>query len=216
MRPRNGGGCPRCGGPGLHWLGMRLFVGIALADGVARELAELVGRLRRAARGSGAGGLRWTGPESWHITLQFLGNANHEQFDCLNARLGEVRAAPVPARLGELGSFDRAGVLFVDVAVTDELAALQKKVVDATSRCGFVAETRPFHPHITLARTAGSKGARGQGSQKALTLQEMVAQSRSASAFSGFKAREFLLYESHTAREGARYEARVRFALAGS
>ena len=29
---------------------------------------------------------------SWHITLQFLGNATSEQFECLMARLGEVRS----------------------------------------------------------------------------------------------------------------------------
>ena len=111
------------------------------------------------ASGESAGhgdGLRWTAPESWHITLQFLGNATAEQLQCLTARLGEVRSAAVAVQLGELGCFDRAGVFFVDVAVTPELAALERSVVAATSRCGFVAEARPFHPHITLARAKGA------------------------------------------------------------
>ncbi len=53
---------------------MRLFVGIALADAVVRELESVVARLR-----SSDSGLRWTEPDSWHITLQFLGNTTPEQ-----------------------------------------------------------------------------------------------------------------------------------------
>jgi len=89
---------------------MRLFLGIALAPEVLAELAKIVYRLR-----SNSDNLRWTAPESWHITLQFLGNADQQQYECLVARLSEVRAAPVPIHLAELGFFDRAGVFFADV-----------------------------------------------------------------------------------------------------
>ncbi len=186
---------------------MRLFVGIALADEVVRELAAVATQLQDAASGQGASGsrLRWTEPESWHVTLQFLGNAAQEQYECLRAQLGEVRAAAVALTLGELGSFDRSGVFFADVVVTPELAVLQQKVADATARCGFVAETRPFHPHITLAR------AKDQG--RASGLRKLKGAMRSQPAFSGCTAREFLLYESHLGREGARYQVRGRFAL---
>jgi RNA 2',3'-cyclic 3'-phosphodiesterase len=193
---------------------MRLFVGIPLADAVVRELTIIVARLR-AQVSPGDGRARWIGPDSWHITLQFLGGATQEQYECVSARLGEVRAAPVPVRLGELGCFDRAGVLFADVVVTPELAELRQQVVAATRQCGFVAETRPFHPHITLARETGSKGHGDRGSNKAVTLRELAARAASAPALSGFTVREFLLYESYTGREGARYEVRERFALGG-
>jgi 2'-5' RNA ligase len=185
---------------------MRLFVGIPLADGVVRELAAVAARLRTRESGLGSGGeLRWTAPESWHITLQFLGNATVEQLQYLAARLGEVRSAPVSVQLGELGCFDRAGVLFADVAVTPDLTALERRVAAATSQCGFVAETRPFHPHITLAR------AKGQGRED--DLRELRAKIRSQPAFTRFTAREFVLYESHLGPGGARYEAKARFGL---
>lgn len=186
---------------------MRLFVAIALADEVVRELAAVVARLRTRESGlHGAGGFRWTEPESWHITLQFLGNADQEQYECLAARLGEVRSAPVPVELGELGCFDRAGVLFADVMVTPDLAMLAQRVVAATSRCGFVSDTRPFHPHITLARAKGH--GRGAG------LREIREKMSRHTAFTQFTAREFLLYESKTEPEGARYEVRARVPLA--
>ncbi|HEV2135678.1 MAG TPA: RNA 2',3'-cyclic phosphodiesterase [Terracidiphilus sp.] len=181
---------------------MRLFVGIPLADEVRGEIAEVVAQLRR---GAGADDLRWSAPEGWHITLQFLGSAGDEQLECLKASLAQVRSVPVPVGLGALGSFERAGVVFVDVEVKAELAALQQQVVAATSKCGFVAEERPFHPHITLARAKGRNRFRGVPAPRSWGA--------NPPKFSGFEAGEFLLYESFTEPAGSRYEVRGRFAL---
>lgn len=181
---------------------MRLFIGIPLADHVRAELAAVVARLRH-----GSDNLRWSAPESWHITLQFLGNADAGPLDSLKTRLGEVRSAPVPVRLAALGAFERAGVFFVDVEVAPALAALQRQVVAATTRCGFKPEERPFHPHITLAR------ARDRRKFGGLTLPRTVQQK--PPHFTPFAAREFWLYESFTEPSGSRYEVRARFALSG-
>jgi 2''-5'' RNA ligase len=209
---------------------MRLFVGIPLASEVLNELSEAVARLS-----SPNDNLRWTTPETWHITLQFLGNTDGQHCDCILERLSEVHAPPFTVQLGELGFFDRAGVFFVDVVPTAELAALAKSVNAVTARCGFAAETRPYHPHITLAR------AKGEERGKALrALQDRIGQGeklrREASAnppvrdetakgcgpwalsvertsITGFTASEFLLYESFTRQEGAKYEVRRRFRL---
>jgi 2'-5' RNA ligase len=167
---------------------------------VVQELNSVVAPLR-----SNSGGLRWVEPKSWHITLQFLGNATPEQHACLTARLGEVRSAPVPVELGSLGCFEPAGDLFADVAVTPGLVALAEGVVAATGQCGFAAETRPFHPHITLARAKG----RGHG----VGRRTLASGARTRLVFSRFTAQEFLLYESHLRAEGARYEVRGRFPL---
>lgn len=187
---------------------MRLFVGIPLADVVVRELAAVVARLHSPAldRKPPVDGLRWTAPESWHITLQFLGETKLEQYECLRARLSEVRAAPVTLQLGELGFFDRAGVFYVDAGLTQGLVALAQRVAAVTSKCGFVAETRPFHPHITLAR------AKGQG--RGRDLRELRDKIGSQPSFTRFTAHEFLLYESHLGPGGSKYEVRARFGLA--
>ncbi len=95
---------------------MRLFVGIPLAAAVIDELSAISVRLR-----SNDDGLRWSAPESWHITLQFLGNTGQEQYECTIARLREVRSPPVPIRLEELDLFERAGVFFAGVRLTPGL-----------------------------------------------------------------------------------------------
>ena len=149
--------------------------------------------------------LRWSAPEGWHITLQFLGNGDTEQLECLKARLCDVYSATVPLQLGSLGTFERAGVVFLDVEVRPELAGLQQQVVAATMQCGFAPEDRPFSPHITLARTKARKHFRG--------LAALAPWRENPPRFSPFEAREFLLYESFTDAAGSRYEARARFAL---
>jgi RNA 2',3'-cyclic 3'-phosphodiesterase len=174
---------------------MRLFVGIPLPSDVVDELSAISMRLQ-----SSADGLRWSAPESWHITLQFLGNT--PQYECIVARLRGLRSPPVPVQLEGLGFFDRAGVFFAGVALSAELLALQQRVTASTGHCGFVPETRPYHPHITLARTKGKGGQ---------ALRELKSKIRREPKFTGFVADLFVLYESVPGPKGSRYEICEQF-----
>jgi 2'-5' RNA ligase len=180
---------------------MRLFVGIPLAAALIDELRTASARLR-----SHDDSLRWTAPESWHVTLQFLGNTSTEQFACVVARLRALHSPPVPVCLEELDCFERAGVLIACVRLSSELLLLQERVTAATQHCGYVPETRPFQPHITLARSKGRQHH----------LDNLKVKLRRPTNFTGFTAREFLLYESFLGPSGSRYEIRERFPLAGS
>jgi len=189
---------------------MRLFIGIPLAEAVVGELAAVCAQLRGkiddlGTGGSGPGSLRWTAAESWHVTLQFLGNTSAEQYGCVVERLGEVRSVAVSIQLAGLGCFERAGIVYAGVEVMPQLVALQRRVTAATAGCGFQPEARPFHPHITLARSKGE----GRGRQ----LSELVGRAHAAARFTRFTAAEFLLYESHLGPGGSKYEVRGRYAL---
>jgi 2'-5' RNA ligase len=176
---------------------MRLFVGIPLTVAVIEELSATSMRLQ-----SDADGLRWSTPESWHITLQFLGNT--PQYECIVSRLRDLRSSAVPIQLEGLGFFERAGVFFAGVNLTPELEALQQRVTEATGLCGFIPETRPYHPHITLARSKG-KGGRG--------LRQLKSKIHRDPRFTSFIADAFVLYESVLGPGGSRYEIRDRFTL---
>jgi RNA 2',3'-cyclic 3'-phosphodiesterase len=181
---------------------MRMFVGIPMGEAATEELSRLVGRLRGREDG-----LRWSRPESWHVTLQFLGSVSEAQYGCVVERLRGVRVQPVFVRLDGVGMFERAGVFFAGVKVSPELIELQESVVEVTGPCGFVAEERAYRPHVTLARSRGREGAvalRG--------LKERVREVR----FSGFVADEFVLYESLSETGGSRYLIRERFGLGSS
>lgn len=179
---------------------MRLFIAIPLA----LEVVDALERLSLGLR-SEADGMRWSSRDSWHITLQFLGKTSDEQFGCLAARLKDVRAPAFAVRLAGTGFFERAGVFFAGVKVSTEMVELEKRVVAATSLCGFAAEDRPFHPHVTLAR------AKGDGGRHALRrLKGLV---KEGAAFPSFVATEFLLFEAFLGPGGSRYESRERFRL---
>jgi len=179
---------------------MRLFIGIPLAAGVADELAKLAARLRRKDDG-----LRWSAAESWHITLQFLGSVDEQRYGCVVERLREVRFTAVSVALEGVGTFDRAGVFFAGVRVTPQLIALQQRVTVAMEGCGFVPEERPYHPHITLARSKGKEGVRGLRALKMRVQREPK--------FGTFVAGEFALYESVPEPGGSRYVVLERFEL---
>jgi RNA 2',3'-cyclic 3'-phosphodiesterase len=178
---------------------MRLFVGVPLPAEVIGELSAISMRLR-----SSDDGLRWSTPESWHITLQFLGNT--PEYECTVARLRELRSPAVAIQLEGLGFFERAGIFFAGVRLTPQLATLQEHVTAATGLCGFVPETRPYHPHITLARSK-KKGARG--------LRDLKNKIHREPAFTHFVAETIALYESLVRPGGSHYEIREQFRLNG-
>ena len=182
---------------------MRLFIGIPLAPAVTERLAGLRKRQERVGDC-----LRWSSPESWHITLQFLGTTSEPQHACVVVHLQQISARSLSVRIQGLGFFDRAGVFFADVEVSPQLQVLQQSVTRATSRCGFVPEDRPYHPHITLARRKGQSGGGIRDLER-----RVEADGDAKTHFPAFTASEFLLYESFPGPSGSRYEVRARFPL---
>jgi 2'-5' RNA ligase len=179
---------------------MRLFIGIPLAP----QVVDALERLSRSLR-SADDNLRWSSPETWHITLQFLGETSVEKYGCVAQHLGAITSPAVPVWLHGTGFFDRAGVFFAGVNVSPELRRLEQLVAAATAQCGIAAEDRPYHPHVTLARS--------KGVQKLSALRQLKNRVKSDLEFPSFTAQEFLLYESFLGPAGARHEIRDRFPL---
>jgi 2'-5' RNA ligase len=102
----------------------------------------------------------WTRPESWHLTLLFLGEV-HPDFvpgfwEALESAAfetvpGEIQAGPAvlfpenrPPRV--------LGVGFAPSAAVESLTGLAGAAKEAAGRLGVKTEARPFHPHVTFAR----------------------------------------------------------------
>ena len=168
---------------------VRLFVA-ALPD------KSTVDRLRGACGGwprPTVAGLRWTGPDQWHVTLRFLGSVDPGEaaaaLDGLGWAAAEARLGPVTALLGR-------GVLMVPVSGVDGLAGA---VAAATVDLGGLPENRPFTGHLTLARSRGRVPAGWEG--RPVT--------------GAFPVVEVCLVRSETLPEGARYEVLGRWPLSG-
>ncbi|MEC1521626.1 RNA 2',3'-cyclic phosphodiesterase [Neobacillus niacini] len=100
---------------------------------------------------------RWVHHEDLHITLAFLGDAPSEK---LTSAMENVQAALSGTkgfilkinRLGIFGKQDSPRIFWADTNESKELQVVRKKVFSACLEAGFQLETRPFKPHLTLAR----------------------------------------------------------------
>jgi 2'-5' RNA ligase len=177
---------------------MRLFLAIPLADSVLTELSHLTVRLRSALPN-----LRWVAPDSWHITLKFLGATTPLQYDRLIPLLFNIRSQPFPVQLAGPDSFDRTGVFFAAVDLTPQLVSLRQQVIAATASCEFAPDTCPFRPHVTLARSRG-RGPKPSEFKTSIRVQPVIP---------SFLASEFVLYQSQLTPAGSVYQVRQRFPL---
>ncbi len=181
---------------------MRLFVGLAVSEGVREALERLTLRLRAKDDG-----LRWSTPEQWHVTLVFLGEVDDERRARLIEELARVRQPGLTLEMARLGVFERAGILYAEVEVTPELLRLYEAAAGAVRRVGLEVEERPYRAHITLARSRNREGRKTIERLRRVAEQQRVSERWEAAAF--------LLYESQLSPDGSRYVVRERFALAG-
>ncbi|MFN2418210.1 MAG: RNA 2',3'-cyclic phosphodiesterase, partial [Candidatus Limnocylindria bacterium] len=98
--------------------------------------------------------LRWTDPDSWHVTLAFLGEIEASSVPELVDRLGRVvdRHPAMSLRTGGLGAFptsSRARVAWY--GVEDPHGQLERLAPDVAVALDLDAP-RLFRPHLTLAR----------------------------------------------------------------
>lgn len=134
----------------------RTFIAVPLAPAI-REGASGVRRSLAAY----ADRFRWVSPSHLHLTLQFLGDLTARRVD---EAWEAVRAAADPAEpfaitLAGLGAFPSLAaprVVWVGVtAGAHRLAALAESLAAALRDLRFSLDSRPFSPHLTLARARG-------------------------------------------------------------
>jgi 2'-5' RNA ligase len=133
---------------------VRLFVAVWPDDETRRRLAGLELELGRTR------GLRFVGPERWHVTLRFLGEVAEDAVGPLADALVSAAAAvagPLECRLGPgTGWFTGVRVLYLPAAGLDDLAAAVRSATLPV--VGEPAEPEPaFNGHLTLARSKGRR-----------------------------------------------------------
>jgi RNA 2',3'-cyclic 3'-phosphodiesterase len=131
----------------------RTFVAVDLGAEARAYLAREIARLSRALPS-----VRWTNPESLHLTLAFLGELDDERLALVEAAAREAARAvkPFALRVAGLGTFGRPhapSVVWAGVSGNvRRLIALHEALAAGLEARGFPREARPFSPHLTLAR----------------------------------------------------------------
>lgn len=133
---------------------IRSFIAIELPQEIKVELARAQDMLRPQEHP----GVKWVEPESIHLTLKFLGNIPSGRVPQIEGAVREA-ARGVPAfhlEIGGLGVFpntQRPRVAWVALrGEVEKIAGLQEGIDSALLPLGFPRESRPFTPHLTLAR----------------------------------------------------------------
>ena len=131
---------------------MRLFIAAELPLEVREALAETSALLRGSVKG------RYVAPDSFHVTLAFLGEVPAGQVDAAAAALeaGCRGFRRFDVALGELGSFGKrsSATLWQGFGETGDLPAIAKAVRSELNAAGFTFDEKAFKPHITLMRKA--------------------------------------------------------------
>jgi 2'-5' RNA ligase len=181
---------------------MRLFCGLSLAYEVRRNLELLLEHLRPKAA------LHWTPPANLHITTKFIGEWPEERGAELRetlTRLGAGRTIRLAVRgLGWFPNPHHPRFLFAGVEKTAELEQLAADTARALTGVGIPEETKPYLPHVTLARIKGEPDL--------APVRAAIASLPSAD-FGAYTAAKHLLYRSRVGPEGSVYSVEAEFPL---
>jgi 2'-5' RNA ligase len=133
---------------------IRSFIAIELPSELKLELTQLEAKLKTEKQP----GVKWTNPDSIHLTLKFLGNIAADRSREITGAIEAAAQGITPFRLKakELGVFPnlrRVQVAWVGISgEVDKLSQLQKRLESNLASLGFTPESRPFTAHLTLAR----------------------------------------------------------------
>lgn len=132
---------------------MRLFVAANLGEQFRQRLATQLDAWRSQLQ------IAWSRPQTWHVTLDFLGEVATGHIERLQRALAKVAQdhAPFQVTPGELGAFpnlNRPRVLFLHLAsdgALEQLATDIRHQVDLALPAG-EQDRKSFRAHLTIAR----------------------------------------------------------------
>ncbi|MCP1125596.1 RNA 2',3'-cyclic phosphodiesterase [Bacillus sp. AFS018417] len=168
------------------------FIAVKLPNEIKNALAEWKETIEEAALFRS-----WVHKEDYHITLSFLGSAEETQLEKLKQDLQQLakisRFSLTLQGCHTFGRKEQPRVFWVGVEEERALFDLQKQVYTICEQNGFQLETRPYHPHITIAR-------KWKGEEKFDEKQLSVVPRRT------FEVETVTLYETHV-DQVPKYEA---------
>jgi RNA 2',3'-cyclic 3'-phosphodiesterase len=179
---------------------LRLFVALEIPD-LAKDVAEEAFDPWRVEFPKA----RWVPRENMHVTLKFLGRTWPRLVDWVPERIGEAAAEfePFETRLLGVGSFPsakRGRAIWAGFEDDEHRSTDLAGAIDASLEDEFEPEKRPFHAHLTMARSDPPLKL-----PASYTSTELVSGS--------WIVDHVTLFQSHLGRPAPRYEPLERFSL---
>jgi len=185
----------------------RIFTAVDIDPAVQRKVHAAAGGLP-----VGDASVNFVAADNIHLTLHFLGEVEDERLMDVHRAVEQAAAGAGALEFDVVGlravpPTGRLRMIWAGVTEpTGRLAALHKAVGHALQQAGFTTETRPFNPHLTLARVKSARNA--EAIRAATAAQETV-------LFGTCRAEEIVVYSSQLTKKGPIYLPMGRAALAG-
>jgi 2'-5' RNA ligase len=179
---------------------MRIFIALDIPAEVRVRLTEYMERTRPLAPHA-----RWARVEGLHVTLKFVGHVSDTTVEQIKAALVSIKTPSFTVGFEGVGFFPNAKaarVFWAGVDGGEKLPRLASAIEAALEKMGIAREEKPYHPHLTLARTSA---------RPLRELQPLLADT--PPQFGTMSAREFFLYQSQPQKGGAKYTKLERFGL---
>ena len=190
---------------------VRSFIAIELPD----DLKEGLTQLQTQLRSSNPSSVKWVDPYGVHLTLKFLGNIAVAQVSDITQAIKAAAQGISPLHLevkglGVFPNFRRVQVIWVGISgEIDKLRRLQQRIEANLVPLGVTAESRPFTPHLTLARLR-DQALPGERER----LGQLIAGTKFETAYT-IKVDSVNLMRSQLTREGAIYSPLSSIELIG-
>jgi RNA 2',3'-cyclic 3'-phosphodiesterase len=100
--------------------------------------------------------LKWVPPHNFHVTLVFLGSIDTDTESLIKQAVAEISARPFTLTFDSLSYWSKPGIICLTCRqpVPEDTAMLASALAAVAANCGLQIDTRPYTPHITLARQA--------------------------------------------------------------
>jgi RNA 2',3'-cyclic 3'-phosphodiesterase len=197
---------------GAKWVAERphrVFVAVPLPPDAREACRLLIDGIRAGPYGRVP---RWVHLDGLHLTVRFLGDVQPELVPDVGLAVGDALAGiqafdVVLAGAGVFPETRKPRALWLGIERgAAELGTLARAIDEPLERLGWPRDTRPYRPHLTVARTDAAPVVD--------TLAVAAALAEAAGSWSvAFRAEAAILYRSHLGGGPPRYEPIVEVAL---
>ena len=180
----------------------RTFIALEMNEYLQRHLSGVIHQVAQVLPG-----IRWVNPTGIHLTLAFLGELDDEQLASAEQAAEVVAKESYPfsyslSRIGVFGSPRSPRVIWMGVdEPAGALIAVHHALQQELLARGFEVDTRPFSPHLTLARVKAPLKAEEQQQLQRLLSKEQTNRFSSKP----YEAHALHVVKSELLRSGAHY-----------
>lgn len=155
---------------------IRTFLAVEVSNEVRTAIAQVQDDLKQRLAGHLPTDIRmaWGQPNSFHLTIRFLGNTDKQLLDRMREAMAIVRRShptiQIPLdRLQAFPNLQKPRVLWVGPSeqwrtseAARQLTALHREIEACCHSLGFAPDDKLFNPHLTLARIKAGEREVGQ------------------------------------------------------